>query len=349
MTYPRAATSKGRRDLILYDVHRGGHRGDYFRVLRRLVGGYVVTGRPLARLRLLLGARQVVCSTYDDYFMLFFWLSLARSCLGRITVGIAVRSETVFHRGGFRLKIKSLLLKLLKQLPLTHTLTVMPYWVEPRLASVSSDWIYELQYWDLDWLDVAAVESVARFQRTIEVAARGRKVIGAIGHQRRVKGAEYFMQLYGRADMSSQYLFVCIGPRWDVDPAAIETFRSAGGVFIDTQLRDDEVVPIYTLFDVIWACYRPDYDQSSGIFGRALQLGLPTIVRAGSYLARLQEGLSNKGYQIPYADTDCAARILLADPSESKARFEIGPERSFERLRGILGLAPIHAGMEARR
>jgi hypothetical protein len=55
--------------------------------------------------------------------------------------------------------------------------------------------------------------------------------------------------------------------------------------------------------DYLWACYTPDYNQSSGVFGRALQLDKPTITRCGSQLARMQK-LYGTGITVTYGDVE---------------------------------------------
>ena len=113
----------------------------------------------------------------------------------------------------------------------------------------------------------------------------------------------------------------------------------AGGVFVDRQLRDDEILPIYAMADVVWTCYRPDYDQSSGIFGRAIQLDKPTIVRRESYLAVLQAGLGKQGYAVPYADPPAAVAALRSMTTPSRVQEHIGADRSTALLFRRLGLS----------
>src|ERR1700685_4165033 len=52
-------------------------------------------------------------------------------------------------------------------------------------------------------------------------------------------------------------------------------------------------VPDLQSADLVWSCYAPDYNQSSGIHGRAVQLGIPVVVRRGSYIDALGKSLSH--------------------------------------------------------
>lgn len=326
-------------ELVIFDVFRDGHRRDYFRVLRRVLGGVVASGPLLQRLPVLLSARKLVCSTCDDYLSGFFLLSICRALLGRPTVGLSIRTETIFQRSGYAQQVKRVMLKFLKFVPKVNVITFMPHWAEPRLAAYTGDWMYDPQYWDLPWLSAPPLGALATVLAEVRKLAGRRPVVASLGHQRRVKGVEYFMELYEHAEMRERFCFVCIGPIWDVDRTLVARFQKAGGVFVDRQLRDDEILPIYALADVVWACYRPDYDQSSGIFGRAIQLGKPTIVRTQSYLAVLQAGLGMPGYALPYGDPPVAIAALRSVAVPSQAQEHVGADRSTALLFRHVGLS----------
>lgn len=355
---------RNRFEVVIFDVYRDGHRRDYFRVLRRVLGGTVAWGSFAKRWPLLLRARQVVCSTCDDYLPQFFLLAIARALMGRRTIGLSVRTETIFQRAGWPQFVKRVMLRTLKVFPKAELITFMPFWVEPRLSKYASDWMYDPQYWDLRWLDASRPDALAELKSRIATLANGRRVVATVGHQRQVKGVEYFMAIYSQPVVRQRFLFVCIGPNWDLDRALLQRFTAAGGVFVDRELRDDEVVPIYGLADLIWVCYRPDYDQSSGIFGRAIQLDRPTIVRERSYLSVLQSRLGKGGVVLPYARPEAAAAELdrsakegslpLQRPiqSERTSTFlcrRLGiPERGYPRSAHRLGVEGVTAAHGAR-
>jgi hypothetical protein len=336
-------------ELVIFDVFRDGHRRDYFRVLRRVLGGFVVSGPLLQRLPVLLRARKLVCSTCDDYLSGFFLLSICRALLGRATLGLSIRTETIFQRSGYAQQVKRSMFKFLKFVPNVNVITFMPHWAEPRLAAYTGDWMYDPQYWDLPWLSAPRPGALATVFDEVRKVAGRRPVVASLGHQRRVKGVEYFMELYQPAEMRERFCFACIGPIWDVDRTLVARFRQAGGVFIDRQLRDDEILPIYALADVVWTCYRPDYDQSSGIFGRAIQLGKPTIVRNQSYLAVLQAGLGTPGYAVPYADLPAAVAALKSMTVPSMAQEHVGADRSTALLFRHVGLSTKARPMRRKR
>ncbi len=88
---------------------------------------------------------------------------------------------------------------------------------------------------------------------------------------------------------------------------------AGGGLLIDRRLDDAELESLYVVSDVIWSCYAPEYDQASGIFGRALQLGVPVIVRRGSLLHRFASGIRSPVLPLEFGDVSGGARLLTQD------------------------------------
>jgi hypothetical protein len=71
-------------------------------------------------------------------------------------------------------------------------------------------------------------------------------------------------------------------------------------MLLDRHIDDAELFCLYRNADLVWSCYAPDYNQSSGIHGRAVQLGIPVVVRKGSYIDALGETLSHPSLALPY-------------------------------------------------
>jgi hypothetical protein len=67
----------------------------------------------------------------------------------------------------------------------------------------------------------------------------------------------------------------------------------AGGYACDRFISNEELFDLYACADLIWCCYAADYDQASGVFGRAIQLGIPVVVREGALIHKfcLAQGL----------------------------------------------------------
>ena len=96
---------------------------------------------------------------------------------------------------------------------------------------------------------------------------------------------------------------------------SIETnlkFTSAGGMLIDRHLSDVEIESIYLESDIIWSCYAPAYDYSSGIFGRAIQFCVPAIIRKDSYLDKFSQLAGLSALALEYGNVQAAVTKIEA-------------------------------------
>jgi hypothetical protein len=156
--------------------------------------------------------------------------------------------------------------------------------------------MYDPQLWDLADLNRSQPISKNEYGVTGKITkeAAGRKVVVALGTQSLSKGFPLFCTLWCDPDESvlrRTCLFVACGKVDVAFSSEAKDLQRYGGILLDRVLTDEEMMAVYGCADLIWCCYPPFYNQASGIFGRAVQLGVPTIVRAGSYLALLAKSI----------------------------------------------------------
>jgi len=164
------------------------------------------------------------------------------------------------------------------------TYSILPFYVEPRLAGLVSDWIYDVQFWDREILWDANLISTAYDPIP---AKRGRARLALPGNLSQRKGAHFMMDLFLASHKIREcFQFLLFGEIHDLDARRVESFRRAGGVLIDRRPSMDDLFGVYLNTDFIWSCYPAYFNHSSGVFGRALQLERPVVVRTGSYLDR---------------------------------------------------------------
>ena len=82
----------------------------------------------------------------------------------------------------------------------------------------------------------------------------------------------------------------------------------------DRLLTDGEMMSLYACADVVWSCYSPEYDQASGIFGRAVQHGVPTVVRVGSNLHSLSTEIRHPTITLAWDNAMAASAALQTLP-----------------------------------
>lgn len=267
-----------------YSRSESGHRLEYIRFCESTLGGLRVSGWDLLTTK-----KTLLFLMVEESLLLYTVTSLLRALLGRKTVGLVFRAKECAQRSGLRLKVKYAVMLVLKRVRNIKSLSIVPFFVCEGAENICDDWIYDFQFWDKDFLEsMIEVNEVNKTVELIETQAQGRKVVCAIGRQDKSKGFDQFVRLYLNSKaLREKYLFVSGGKISGIDEALIREFESFGGLLINKRISDSELVALYKASDVVWACYSPEYDQSSGVLGRALQYKKAVIVRARSIAEKL--------------------------------------------------------------
>ena len=124
------------------------------------------------------------------------------------------------------------------------------------------------------------------------------------------------------------------------NPKDASRFTAAGGMLEDRMITDDELFSLYATATYAWCCYAPHYDQASGIFGRAAQLGVPAIVRAGSVVERFRAQHNITGIAVPYGDMEAAFDKVI------KANLKPVPRPNFAEEWKAISLAALRRALK---
>jgi hypothetical protein len=328
------------RDAVMvYDSFGSleGHRGELYEVLARLF----TTTRTRSFGRALCSRDPVLIPTIEASLLQFLVLSCLRSLLGRRTAAFLLRPRPLIEPDSIRHRIKRMVMRLLIRIDQIRVILFLPFEVEPRFAAIANDWIYDPQLWDLHFPATIAVPLDRRhLASSVRDAAGQRRVCLALGRQDHDKGFDAFVKLYAdNAELRDRFLFVSGGSIAPELKSCAARLAALGGLVIDRHVDRDELVELYRSADLVWCSYAPDYDQASGIFGRALQMGLPSVVRAGSLLHAYcrQEHLTHIAFDGDPLRFPLEASCARADPiGASKTAFAQG-EVSLNRLRAAFG------------
>lgn len=320
-----------------------GHRAQYLEVLLRLLPNSVRAPVPPPLRTLCWTHNSLFFLTLDDHSLAFLATAALRSALGRRTAALFLRPAECFRPGRWKYQLKRLLFRAVSKMPGVVILTILPFSVEPRFAEVATGWIDDPQFWDMSVFDVPQTESADQITERVEETAAGRAVVLALGGQNRIKGFDFFSRLWcGSARIREKFLFCAAGAVAPEEEAAKGRFCKAGGLVIDRRLENEELLRLYEHANAVWSCYAPDYDQASGIFGRAVQFGVPSLVRSGSFLEKLASEHDHRHLAMPFDDLETAgARLLSWRPEkrqagDAQARAETMRERSIDILRRAL-------------
>lgn len=326
--------------LVDFDAGEHGHRGQYNAMLGRLFA----LRRAGFSLATLLARDPVLCPQIEAAPLRFALTGLLRGLAGRRTVGFLMRPLPALRGTSPRLRAKRLALRLLRRMPAVHVLTIVPFALEPGLGAIARGWIHDLQNWDMQ-LDPDPVGAAGRGEqhRAIRAQASGRMVCCAIGRQERAKGFDRFAELWcAEPALRERMLFAFGGSvAAGLKPLACD-FADAGGFALDRFVSDAELLELYLAADLIWCAYAPDYDQASGILGRAMQLGVPVVTREGSVIAAICAAEGHPHIALG-SEADASAILVPVRPldrEQARRRAEEQGRSSLERLASALGAAP---------
>ena len=255
----------------------------------------------------------------EQYPLLTYVLAAVRALLGRRTAGLVFRSKEALAGTSPRLRVKRALLRLVRRSERVAMLTIIPHALLPGADAITRGWIDDPQLWDLSVLPHPARPTAIGAR--VREAARGRPVILCAGQLGPDKGLDALVALASDAGFTSDYCLVLAGPIRDAgDVAAI---RSCDCIIEDRYLEDDELLSLYDVASFVWAAYAPQYNQASGVFARAVQLGRVPIVRRGSliddYAGRLGAARAAIDWPVDPAQVRDAIAAIGTQPAPHEA------------------------------
>lgn len=262
-----------------YSRFESGHRHDYINFTKSSLGGDR-TKLPYG----FLSSKPLLFLMVEECFILYCTIAFLRSLIGFTTIGFVFRAKDCIASQKIEHKIKVALLKAFKKIKKIHSISIVPFYTFAGLSEICDDWLYDFQFWDIEFLENTLDKSIIeKYVLSIKKQAKGRKVVCAIGKQDRSKGFDVFSSLYiENKFIQDNFYFVSGGKISEISDTQVKLFSDSGALVINERISNEQLVALYKSADLIWACYSPCYDQSSGVLGRAIQYNLPVIVRENS-------------------------------------------------------------------
>lgn len=291
---------------------REGHRHDYNAVfLERMskagIAPVLIHSYPSLRT---IGRSVVFTMIEED--VIGFIISVAAGFFSRQpVVGLLFRPAECFQKRWVG-RIKRVIFKALRLLSWVRVVTILPFAIDARFSEVADDWIYDPQMWDAAEILPSPSSDTTSLQGRIQTAAAGRRIVVALGSQNRLKGFDYFCKIWSSSALLQQkYLFIAAGRVGSQSKDYMERFELDGGMLIDDFIDNQKMRDLYDIADLVWCCYAPDYNQASGVGGRAFQYGVPLIARKDSYLAKMMRDLNHATIEIEFNQPDAAVLNLI--------------------------------------
>jgi hypothetical protein len=254
---------------------------------------------------------QLFLVTFEDSIVAYTVIIFIRNFVGRPTAGLLLRPQTCFSDYGVKRRIKHCLYRYTRNLRHLNLITISPFSLYPQFKQIARLGTYDPQYWDLH--DGQTLPKVARTPLADELRhlACGRPILCFLGMVTRNKGFTFFSEiLRTNTTLTKQLLVVAAGKVVPGLREVANAFVASGGMLVDRELSDDELLSLYDISDLVWTCYSPSYDQASGIFGRAFQLGVTCLIRRGSTLEIVAEHLGARTIALEFGDTGQAAETI---------------------------------------
>lgn len=293
---------------LVHMAARFGHRREYLELFADTLELEPSVGKVgLGNLITLIHADRLLFGSLDDDYLGFFLVTLLRTAIGKRTAGLFIRPQTCFLSSSLRYKAKKAAFRVLKHLSTVSVFTIVPFSTAPHYALVADSGLVDPQMWDK--LDSEISEPDAKLASQILAAATGRRVLAFIGTVNAIKGIGFLRNLMSAANWPTKEILVVVAGHFPDELLDVaHTLESQGAMVLARTISDAELLALYDQADFVWACYRSDYDQASGIFGRAVQFAKTPIVRAGSLVALFarQNGISA-------LELDCASPGLATN------------------------------------
>lgn len=269
-----------------------GHRKSYLDLAIKLF-----CGRRVNKWQAYVSKAPVLYLMIEDNFVLYVITGVVRAIFKRRTVGLLFRPLPALNGTTQRLRSKRWILKVLKEIKLINTVSIVPFLCAPAIDTICDNWIYDPQLWDLSKSDRDEYQShrtgskisetnkllsdATKLEKQIRIAGHGRKILISLGAQSQDKGINVLTSVAGTHTLE-KWLITAAG-RFDESASELRsTLEKCGHLVVDRYLSDAEIIAAYATADATWCLYHAKYDQASGILGRSIQFGIPPIVRRGS-------------------------------------------------------------------
>lgn len=272
----------------LYTRTLRGHRGTYLTFAMAQLEGDRIEAADIV-----IAEEPVLCLMVEEGFFSYTTRAIRRAIHGRRTIGLLFRPGPAVTANTKNLWLKKQILQFLKRIPQVQTLSIVPVPLKPEFGEIVDGWIHDFQLWDMSaegrkMFDDLQAENLpqdhpaALFYAQIKQEAQGRPVLVSLGMQSKGKG--YSILSEALPDLAkADWFVVAAGKVAEDQKSKTPVFSEHGMMSVDRFLDDSEILAAYAAADTVWCLYDPSYDQASGILGRAVQFGVPPLVREGSF------------------------------------------------------------------
>lgn len=263
----------------IYIPKKKGHYRDYALFLNSLLSpvNSEIIENFSSKIRSLFQKDPIIFLDVDDRDI--YWIIL-RSLIFRKSYAITVSIERLLDHSLFLRKAKNRFLFfiffVLKKIGLLHLISIHKETeYEGRLKSIVSLFTFDIQYYDLKYLQINAVKPKELEQfKTID-----RQIILIFNNTSREKKNLGFLESF--VSQSNRFFFIVVG---NSDFLKVPNHRNT--LCINRYVSNEELLYLMEFSDMIYCYY--NNNKPSGFMGRGMQLNKYIIVEDGSYLSTIK-------------------------------------------------------------
>lgn len=283
---------------IIYTTRLGGHRSLYANALLEFEEFKLIVSKPNIKLLMTLSLKpkNLIFLTIDDSFYYYIICSIVRMLQKKKTIGIMLEPLGFLKNKSFKNKLKIIILNIFKKLGFTVIINIYSGLHLVDCENFYSGDIYDPAFWDLDVGKTKLLNSNDNSNVNLnDIFEIGYIYILFLGSISKRKRFDLFAECC-KQNTNKKIKFIAAGDSSEsFDKSIIIDYKKNGGILIDRYITDSEVILLQSKSNIYWAFYAKDFDQSSGIAGRAYQYDKKLITRNESLINYI---LANLNYNV---------------------------------------------------
>ncbi|MEX2375907.1 MAG: hypothetical protein WD942_10055 [Dehalococcoidia bacterium] len=254
-----------------------GHYDNYERVFSA-IAPCRVERRLVAQVLGVFGRDRIVFLDADGMHLLFSPFVALRSLFGLKSIFLSLRTEHLLRLTA-RTAVWRAVFRLVKWSRSSKVVSIHKDGEVDGLARYVDEFIYDLQYWDLDLLDLGSA-TVPEWSKSGSTSLLPKVLVFGSLNQKRLRGE--WLEFLARPRRRGFELILA----GDSGFSETELALMSDCVVIDRAVSDAEMMFLFGEADYLVVYRDLGTCCPSGIFGRAIQMGKTVIVKSGGYLAR---------------------------------------------------------------
>lgn len=285
--------------MIVLFKNREGHRGSWAKRFNDRLRFYFLTENIfLERIALYLNGSSVCFGMVEENFFKYVFVSSLRSLFGLKTVGVLYNPSVLFYPTN-KSRVKYIFLWWVKKVCYSaKTISLVPFYVDENIEIVCDDWVYDPDIWSNSCTsNIDSSKLIFEYERFKDNTTL--EVIVFLGYFSIEKGSDYLEAILNKTSHEGFEIFSAGKTAPGKHNQEIRDRLNAFGMYSWASFIDEaEFCYLIKNSNYVWACYSESYNQSSGIFGHAVQFSRIPMVRAGSVLEKIALELGVPFYSI---------------------------------------------------